>query len=512
MDNLSHPQLEQLKLEQLKLEQLKLEQLKQGKLRGAKELKIAANLHEFPMEILELADSLELLVLSNNCLSRLPDSFSQLKKLKVVFFNNNAFETFPKVLAQCPALSMISFKGNRLKTVDEQVLSPAIRWLILTDNQLEALPADIGQLSKLQKLMLAGNRLTTLPVEMSACQNLELIRISANQLSEIPTWLFSLPRLSWLAYAGNPCCDSWAEELGHSNLRASAKAVPSEPLLLTILRGELQLGEVLGQGASGVIYEGRWNAAANGQNAAREGAANRPCESQVVAVKLFKGEMTSDGLPLDEMRACMLAGQHPNLVSVLGKICFSQEKDLKQAEDSGQAEDLSQAEKAQAGLVFSFIPPEYENLGGPPSLESCTRDVYGADVSFSLSVVLRIVRGIALALRHLHARGIMHGDLYAHNILIDGMGESILGDFGAASVYDAADGMLGEALERIEVRAFGCLLEDLLDRCAIAPADEPSVSQFEKLRQLQEACLDRDPARRSRFAEICEILGADEGS
>ena len=91
MDNLSHPQLEQLKLEQLKLEQLKLEQLKleqlkQGKLRGAKELKIAANLHEFPMEILELADSLELLVLSNNCLSRLPDSFSQLKKLKVVFF------------------------------------------------------------------------------------------------------------------------------------------------------------------------------------------------------------------------------------------------------------------------------------------------------------------------------------------------------------------------------------------------------------------------------------------
>ena len=69
------------------------------------------------MEILELADSLEFLNLSNNHLSLLPDEFSQLHKLKIVFFNNNDFEDFPEVLAKCPNLSMVSFKGNKIKTV-----------------------------------------------------------------------------------------------------------------------------------------------------------------------------------------------------------------------------------------------------------------------------------------------------------------------------------------------------------------------------------------------------------
>ncbi len=372
------------------------------------------------MEILDLADSLELLVLSNNRLSNLPEEFSQLKKLKVVFFNNNAFETFPTVLAKCPSLSMISFKGNNISAIPEGVLSPAIRWLILTDNRLETLPADIGKLGKLQKLMLAGNQLQFLPIEMKECQNLELIRLSANQLQELPRWLFSLPRLSWLAYAGNPFCNTKAFLKKRSAIESVLPSIPEDAL---------EIGEILGQGASGIIYKAAWT--------------DERMKRRTVAVKLFKGEITSDGLPADEMCACMGAGEHPNLVRVLGRL-----------------------EGKKAGLVFSFIPSDYQNLGGPPSLESCTRDTYGDEISFTLPTVLKIAKGIASAINHLHARGIVHGDLYAHNILIDDIGESILGDFGAASFYDTADSNLGKSLERMESRAFGCLLEDLLVRCS----------------------------------------------
>jgi hypothetical protein len=443
-----------------------LDLLKSGQLVGHKELRIAAHLHEFPIEILELADSLELLELSNNHLSHLPDAFKQLKKLKVAFFNNNEFETFPAVLADCPELSMISFKGNRLKALNSRTLSPNLRWLILTDNQLTALPADIGKLNKLQKLMLAGNQLQKLPAEMANCQNLELIRLSANRLQEIPDWLFSLPRLSWLAYAGNPCCE-----------RAQAIGLRLEESLPTIDKDTLQLAEVLGQGASGVIYKGLYNPLSQELQTTES-------DFETVAVKLFKGEITSDGLPQDEMLACMAAGKHPNLVNVLGKL-HSHE---------------------QAGLVFSFISPDYKNLGDPPSLATCTRDTYDAKTAFSLPVVLIIAQGIASAGAHLHANSLMHGDLYAHNILINQTGDSILGDFGAATFYASTDTEWGEAHERLEVRAFGCLLEDLLDRCSVADEEVQAMKTLNGLRQLQSDCMQLEPRDRPLFLEICKTL------
>ncbi|UOQ69990.1 hypothetical protein [Hymenobacter cellulosilyticus] len=37
-------------------------------------------------------------------------------------------------------------------------------------------------------------------------------------------------------------------------------------------------------------------------------------------MKVFKGAVTSDGLPHSEMVACISAGAHPNLTTVEGKI------------------------------------------------------------------------------------------------------------------------------------------------------------------------------------------------
>ncbi len=101
---------------------------------------------------------------------------------------------------------MVGFKANRIRRVPAAALPPRLRWLILTDNQLSELPPEIGRCTRLQKLMLAGNQLQSLPAEMANCTGLELLRIAANRLSALPEWLLSLPRLSWLAFAGNPFC------------------------------------------------------------------------------------------------------------------------------------------------------------------------------------------------------------------------------------------------------------------------------------------------------------------
>ena len=428
--------------------------LRSGKLQGIKRLDLAAGLTEFPIEIFELADSLEILNLSDNHLRSLPADLGRLNKLKIIFLSNNDFEEVPEVLADCPHLSMVGFKSNKIRVLGENILPLGVRWLILTDNQLELLPNSIGRLEKLQKLMLAGNQLRSLPDEMADCQNLELIRLAANRLESLPNWLFTLPRLSWLAYAGNPCC--------------IANLSPTVP---TISWADLTLSDTLGEGASGVISKGVW-----------QSPAQPPTD---VAIKIFKGAMTSDGTPADEMNACLAAGGHPHLVGALGKI-------------GGFPDNRS-------GLILSLIPSDYQNLGNPPSLDSCTRDIYAAGTSFTVAAILRIAIGISSAAAHLHAQGIMHGDLYAHNILVNESGHSLLGDFGAASSYDLNDSIAGLALERLEVRAFGCLLEDLLDRCQV-PGDEAEKLAIYRLDKLRKDCLQNIPAARPLFSKIDRIL------
>lgn len=435
-----------------------LEQLRGGQLAGARHLKLACGLSEFPREIFALADTLETLDLSGNALTALPDDLPKLHKLRILFASNNPFTELPAVLGDCASLSMVGFKSNRIRQVPARALPPPLRWLILTDNAIEALPAEIGERSNLQKLMLAGNRLRALPETMGALNRLELLRISANRLDALPEWLLRLPRLAWLAYAGNPL-----------NAMREQAALADAPVP-DIDWHTLALGQTLGEGASGVIHRAT--------RLLRDG---HPVEA--VAVKLFKGAVTSDGLPDLEMAACLQAGAHPNLIPVLGKV-------------SGHPLD-------EHGLVMALIDPSFRTLAGPPSLDSCTRDVYADDICFNRPTALRIARGMASAARHLHGRGIMHGDFYAHNILHDGAGHGLLGDFGAASLHDVADRARAQALERIEVRAFGCLLEELAQRLAGEANDR--AAGFDALIA---DCLGECVERRPSFEDIVARLDA----
>jgi len=425
-------------------------------------LKLACGLSEFPRQIFDLADTLEILDLSGNALSSLPDDLPRLHKLRILFCSDNQFTALPEVIGQCRQLSMVGFKANRIRTVSGKSLPPTLRWLILTDNQVEALPPEIGNCTQLQKLMLAGNRLQTLPSQLAACSRLELVRLAANRLTELPAWLLALPRLSWLAYAGNP-------------FTAALEAAALNETPIADMHWEaLELHHQLGEGASGVIHR----------------AAHRsPNEAGHVAVKLFKGDVTSDGLPHCEMAACINAGSHTNLIPVLGKL-------------KGHPEDSH-------GLVMELIDPQFRNLAGPPSLDSCTRDIYSEDTRFALASALRVAHGIASAAGHLHKQGIMHGDLYAHNILHCGEGRALLGDFGAASFYAPDDQTHAPSLQCIEVRAFGCLLEELIARCA---EPESASATLAALVRLKDACMSEAVTKRPSFAEIAHTLSTLTGS
>ncbi|HEX8593132.1 MAG TPA: leucine-rich repeat-containing protein kinase family protein [Pseudomonas sp.] len=428
-----------------------LADLRAGRLAGIKRLDLSCGLKEFPREIFELADSLEILNLSGNALRHLPDDLHRLKHLRVLFGSDNLFTELPACIGLCPELQIVGFKANQIRQVCAQALPPKLRWLILTDNQIQRLPEELGDCLALQKLMLAGNQLEMLPAGLARCERLELIRIAANQLKALPTWLLEMPSLAWLAYAGNPLCPDH-----------------QQPAVEQIPWQQLHIQQQLGEGASGIIQQAYWSSPDQAD--------------KVVAIKLYKGSVTSDGSPLNEMTACIAAGDHPNLIRVEGQILGHPQ--------------------GQTGLVMQLIAPSFGNLAGPPSLESCTRDVYPPEMHLSLPVVLGIAKGIASVTAHLHACGMTHGDLYGHNILWEPDGTCLLGDFGAASFHP--DATLGQALERIEARAFGILLGELLARC------DSEALHMSALHQLHIRCVQPDVSARPTLQEILGLLLACE--
>ena len=258
---------------------------------------------------------------------------------------------------------------------------------------------------------------------MENCQKLELIRLSANQLTAFPDQLLSLPRLAWLAFSGNPFC---VNRDPHNEFK-------------TVPFCDLTLHQILGQGASGVISLATWER-------------NEFSFPEKIAVKVFKGDVTSDGYPEDELDACLAVGNHDNLVKPLAKV----------------------SEPDCSALVMGLIPADYVNLGMPPSLVSCTRDTFSSDVSFSIEKIAHIIEQVDNLAAHFCERKVSHGDLYAHNVLINEEGHVLCGDFGAASKYGNLSLEQQQGIEKIEQRALRFFIDDMLGLCPVSDQNQPS--------------------------------------
>ena len=434
-----------------------LEQLHSSQFIGAKRITLREDLTTLPTAVFRFADSLEILDLSENKLTNLPDDFGKLEQLKILFLSNNRFQEIPSVLKTCKSLEMIAFKSNQIEYFPEDALPLNTKWLMLTNNQIESLPQSFGNLTKLRKLALAGNRLTSLPISIEFCKNLELARFSANRLTDIPDSLLSLPKLAWLSFSGNDCVE-----------KNEHRTIPTTKFEF----GDFNLLDKIGEGASGIIYNAQWT----------EGANKDLLYPDRLAIKLFKDHLTSDGFAADEIDCAMSAGRHPSLIKIVGHI----------------------ADEQQLGLIMEIIPNEYSNLGQPPNFQTCTRDTFNQNQTLVAENIHSVYFHMADVLMQIHQNGVSHGDLYAHNIMIDESFIPLFGDFGAATPVSSLSSSQRLKMEQIEVRAFGCLMDDLLGIHPIAHEN----SLTEHLKDLRSRCMTLQQEMRPSFQEIQTTLSS----
>lgn len=457
-----------------------LESLRRGDLAGARRLDLPdAGLTELPEEIRSLAGSLELLNLSGNRLTGLPDWLSECQQLKIVFASSNPVTSLPPVLGSLPRLEVVGLRACGMREVPAEALPRSLRSLVLTDNAIGQLPGLIGELPALQKLMMTGNRLTSLPESLAGAHRLELLRLASNPLAVLPGWLASLPRLAWLAVAGTKAMS--VETVQHA-------ALPQVPWEL------LAQNEWLGQGASGHIHRVSLLADVGGVGRAGDS----------LAMKQFKGPMTSDGRPGDEVLAHQACGAHPHLLSACASV-----SDVPDGDSGRETEAEMESEALGSGcdsMLMPLLGPEMKPLAGPPSLSSCTRDQYGdASQGMALASALTLLRHVGGGLAHLHARGLLHGDFYAHNVLWNpANGVAWLSDLGAAACLPASIEGGRSAWQALDVCAFGILVDEVL---ALVGAPE-----IEPLGELAAACQQADVSARPSMDEVLmrlERIGMD---
>ncbi len=412
--------------------------------------------------------SLKKLDLNNNSLTDLPDEMKVLSSLEILFLSENKFESVPRVVSKLIKLRVLSLRGNRIRELSASYLpNSSLVWLILTNNHISNLHANIGDAKLLRKLMLSHNRIDSVPAELGECRNLELLRLANNNISSVPREVLMLPKLAWISLSGNPIF------------------TPPKKLTNVIKESDIQMqSTILGKGASGTVYKGLYNGAD-------------------VAIKIFKeGSKGSDGNAIDEARINGLI-DHPLAISAIGVFMDGQEKSCK-------------------GMVMNFLSGTYP-LGNVPNFDTVTRDEGPSPHSTNLSKdqVYSVVWNIASVLEYIHSSvGVSHGDVYLHNVLRDGQFVARLSDWGASFAY-RENAELAGMLERIEVLAFGRLVQDLFDwHLGVSVHDTTgSAFYFDSFRtrnqlgegtfkELLASILQPDQTSRPTFRAIKEKLGS----
>lgn len=154
---------------------------------------------EIPAEVGLLKETEEV-ILQNNLISKLPDTFFTLRNIRKLDLSRNRFSSLSPEIVKLNQLQLLDLGNNQLQTLPETISGLAhLNTLHLQYNRLKSLP-DLGSLQHLTMLGAYHNELTTLP---KLPTELEWLNVNGNKLSELPGYFSEMRNLKTLVLSDN---------------------------------------------------------------------------------------------------------------------------------------------------------------------------------------------------------------------------------------------------------------------------------------------------------------------
>ena len=170
----------------LNFNRLKLNRSDVKRLSKAKILLLGGNnLEKLPKNIGSL--QCENLNLAKNKLHSLPESFANLKQMKLLVFYENEFEEIPKVLSDFKNLKHLDFYKNNIKEIPDFVGDmDNLQQLFLSFNKIEEIPDTLRNLKRLKYFYIHHNELHFLPEWITEMDSIERFGVGFNHLLDLP--------------------------------------------------------------------------------------------------------------------------------------------------------------------------------------------------------------------------------------------------------------------------------------------------------------------------------------
>ena len=171
---------------------------------GRKELSLKGRkLSQIPDALIKLTD-LEVLDLSDNELTELPEGAKNLNQLTTLVLSGNKLEKLPSNVCLLKTLTTLDVAYNMIKTVPEAITNlNQLTKLNLSFNEIEVLPKAVCQLKKLTSLDVNSNPIKIIPKEITNLHQLSTLRVANTMITALPSFLCQLKRLANLDVSRN---------------------------------------------------------------------------------------------------------------------------------------------------------------------------------------------------------------------------------------------------------------------------------------------------------------------
>ncbi|MDG9672186.1 leucine-rich repeat domain-containing protein [Hahella sp. CR1] len=162
------------------------------------------SIDSLPDDVFKGLEHVKILYLSENALSSLPKSMSEMKGLKRVHLGWNEFEEFPVELFDISGLKDVYISKNKIARIGEGLKNiKSLRRVIISHNNLKEFPHVFTEMSGLKILDLGTNSISEVPKSINKMSALIGLSLSDNDIKEIPGEIGDLKNLTMLDLSSN---------------------------------------------------------------------------------------------------------------------------------------------------------------------------------------------------------------------------------------------------------------------------------------------------------------------